>query len=111
MRDEAGPDVAHDPFADQRVQIPLVDPDHRGEQCGGDHPADVEENGPHRSGRYRVVDEPLREERREEPQKRADDDARKSEELGAPVWDEEAAKAPPVTGLRTCGFSGLNIPD
>src|SRR5579875_2519648 len=110
MRDEAGPDVAHDPFADQRVQIPLVDPDHRGEQCGGDHPADVEENGPHRSGRYRVVDEPLREERREEPQKRADDDARKSEELGAPVWDEEAAKAPPVYRLAHLRLFGIEHP-
>ena len=106
MVDQAGPDVAHDPFADDRVQVALINADDAGKQCAGDHSADRQPDRVHVVLGDGAVDQPAGEQRRQEAEQRDEHDAGQN---GALLHDvrakerQDAGQIDPLRHLRTIG--------
>ena len=110
VRDEGRADVAHDPLADQRVEIALIDADHAARDRAHHHAGDVEADEPHIVLGDRVVDDPFRKQRRHQADDRADHDAQEHRRFLLPIGQEKGAQPPPIDlalDLRTIGTEHL----
>ena len=106
MRDEARADVAHDAFADERVQVALhhTEP-HREERCTKND-GNVDTKLTKAMMRDSIVDDIRRHQSQEQPKEGRNDDARKNKRLLLPVRRKQTANPRPFNVLRTLGLSG-----
>ena len=107
VRDELRADVPHDPFADHRVQVALVDADRRRDQRRRHHPADVEPQKPLVVMRERNVDQILGEQRGRQSEDGAYSDANEHLRFLRPIGKEQRGDAPPLYGALRAFLIGI----
>jgi hypothetical protein len=106
MAHQARADVAHDALADERVVVALVDADHARTERRERHADHVDDDAAFGMLRDRVVDDPLREQRRQQTEERADQDTAQHHADLFPVGPKERADATPISlalGFRLLG--------